>query len=53
MKLDNYFTDYDDLVAGEIKLDPLGMLAIWSSLGQRIFNNLVSSISNDVLGITP
>ena len=52
MKLDNYFTDYDDSVAGEIKLDPLGMLAIWSSLGQRIFNNLVSSISNDVRNYT-
>jgi len=52
MKLENYFTDYDESVAGEIKLDPLGMLAIWSSLGQCIFNNRVSSISNDVRNYT-
>ena len=52
MKLENFFTDYDDSVAGEIKIDPLGMLAIWSSLGQRIFNNRVSSISNDVRNYT-
>jgi len=52
MKLENYFTDYDDAIAGEIKLDPLGMLAIWSSLGQCIFNNRVSSISKDVRNYT-
>lgn len=52
MFLDKYLTEYDDSLSGESYIDPLGMLIIWSTYGQDIFNNRVNSISNDVRNYT-
>ncbi|CAM3684189.1 hypothetical protein [Polaromonas hydrogenivorans] len=52
MNLKNLFTEYDDNIAGDINLDPLGLLTIWSAFGQKIFRNRISSISNDVRSYT-
>jgi hypothetical protein len=52
MFLNQYLTEYDDSLAGESYIDPLGMLVIWSAFGQRIFKNRVNSISNDVRNYT-
>jgi hypothetical protein len=52
MYLNQFFTDYDETITQSLNIDPLGMTMIWSSLGQAIFNNRVSSISNDVRNYT-
>lgn len=50
--LSDFLTEYDDSIGNELKVDPLGMLVIWSAFGQQIFRNRVSSISNDVRNYT-
>lgn len=52
MNFNALFTEYDDSIAGDINLDPLGLLTIWSAYGQKIFRNRISSISNDVRSYT-
>lgn len=52
MNFKSLFTEYDDSIAGDINLDPLGLLTIWSGYGQKIFRNRISSISNDVRSYT-
>jgi len=52
MLLDRYLTDYDDSLTGESYIDPMGTLVIWSAYGQKIFQNRVNSISNDVRNYT-
>lgn len=52
MELIDFLTEYDDGIGSELKVDPLGMLVIWSAFGQKIFRNRVSSISNDVRNYT-
>lgn len=52
MNFKTLFTEYDDSIAGDINLDPLGLLTIWSAYGQKIFRNRISSISNDVRSYT-
>lgn len=52
MILHKYFTEYDDSLTQMLNTDPLGMTVIWSAFGQQIFNNRVSSISNDVRNYT-
>jgi len=52
MFLDKYLTEFDKKLSGESYIDPLGMLVIWSTYGQKIFNNRVNSISNDVRNYT-
>jgi hypothetical protein len=52
MNFKSLFTEYDDGIAGDINLDPLGVLTIWSGYGQKIFRNRISSISNDVRSYT-
>jgi hypothetical protein len=52
MFLDKYLTEFDDSLSGESYIDPIGMLIIWSAYGQKIFNNRVNSISNDVRNYT-
>ncbi|HKI59800.1 MAG TPA: hypothetical protein VKA23_02090 [Mariprofundaceae bacterium] len=52
MFLDKYLTIYDDRLTGESYIDPIGTLIIWSAYGQKIFNNRVNSISNDVRNYT-
>jgi len=50
--LKKFFTEYDDSLTHTLNIDPLGMTVIWSAFGQKIFNNRVSSISNDVRNYT-
>lgn len=52
MKLNKYLTEYDDDLTGDVYIDPLGSLVIWSAYGQEIFQNKVNSISNDVRNFT-
>ena len=52
MFLKRFFTEYDDSLTHSLNIDPLGMTVIWSAFGQKIFNNRVSSISNDVRNYT-
>jgi len=52
MYLKQFFTEYDDSLTHTLNIDPLGMTVIWSAFGQKIFNNRVSSISNDVRNYT-
>ncbi|BDU41087.1 hypothetical protein [Vibrio nigripulchritudo] len=52
MILNQFFTEYDDTLTQTLNTDPLGMTMIWSRLGQDIFHNRVSSISNDVRNYT-
>lgn len=52
MYLSQFFTTYDDSLTQSLNTDPLGMTMIWSRLGQEVFHNRVSSISNDVRNYT-
>lgn len=52
MFLNQFFTEYDETISQSLNIDPLGMTMIWSGLGQAIFHNRVSSISNDVRNYT-
>jgi hypothetical protein len=52
MFLDKYLTEYDDSLSGELYIDPLGLVIIWSAYGKEIFHNCVNSISNDVRNYT-
>jgi len=48
MYIDKFLTSYDDSLTGELNIDPLGQLVIWSSWGQDIFHSRITSIANDV-----
>lgn len=48
MYIEKFLTKYDDLLTGELNIDPLGQLVIWSSWGQKIFHSRITSIANDV-----
>ena len=50
--LDSLLTEYDETISAELNIDPLGLLVIWSSYGQNIFQRRISSISNDVRNYT-
>src|SRR6476646_5032715 len=50
--LDRYLTEYDESLAGESYIDPVGTLIIWSAFGRQVFSNRVNSISNDVRNYT-
>lgn len=50
--LDSLLTEYDESISAELNIDPLGLLVIWSSYGQNIFQRRISSISNDVRNYT-
>jgi hypothetical protein len=52
MDIGAFFTEFDDSVTGSSQLDPLGIRIIWQGLGQKIFNNMISSISNDIRNYT-
>ncbi|CAM4451254.1 hypothetical protein VIAG107301_19655 [Vibrio agarivorans] len=52
MYLKQYFTEFDDTMTQSLNIDALGMTMIWSRLGQDVFHNRVSSISNDVRNYT-
>ncbi|WP_261858272.1 hypothetical protein [Photobacterium sanguinicancri] len=52
MFLKKFFTEFDDTLTQSLNIDALGMTMIWSRLGQDIFHNRVSSISNDVRNYT-
>lgn len=48
MHIEKFLTEYDDSLTGELNIDPLGQLVIWSSWGQSIFHSRITSIANDV-----
>lgn len=50
--LSDLLTEFDERISSELNLDPLGLQAIWSAYGQKIFRNRISSISNDVRNFT-
>lgn len=52
MLLNEFLTEYDDSLGSELNIDPLGLQVIWSAFGQQIFQNRISSISNDVRNYT-
>lgn len=52
MLIESFLTEYDENISGELNIDPLGLLIIWSAFGQQVFRSRVSSISNDVRNYT-
>lgn len=50
--LSDLLTEFDGRISSELNLDPLGLQVIWSTYGQKIFRNRISSISNDVRNYT-
>lgn len=48
MYINNFLTEYDESLTGELNIDPLGQLVIWSAWGQGIFHRRITSIANDV-----
>lgn len=46
------FTDFDDSIFSDGSIDPLGLLIIWTSLGNRIFHNRLNSISTNIRSYT-
>lgn len=52
MYITQFFTEQDTSLSQSLNIDPLGMTMIWSTLGQKLFHNRVSSISNDVRNYT-
>lgn len=48
MYIDKFLTEYDESLTGEMNIDPLGQLVIWSSWGQDLFHGRITSIANDV-----
>lgn len=52
MFLNEFLTEYDDSLGSELNIDPLGLQVIWSAFGQQIFQNRISSISNDIRNYT-
>jgi hypothetical protein len=39
MYIDKFLTEYDESLTGEMNIDPLGQLVIWSSWGQDLFTD--------------
>ncbi len=52
MNLLSHLTSPNPDITGDSNIDPLGIRIIWSDLGQDIFNNMISSISNDLRNYT-
>src|SRR5688572_22204004 len=50
--LTDIFTDYDESIFSDGSIDPLGLLIIWTSLGNRIFHNRLNSISTNIRSYT-
>ncbi|CAE6839599.1 hypothetical protein [Paraburkholderia nemoris] len=50
--LDVYLTEYDESLAPDSYIDPVGTLVIWSSFSRMVFRNRVNSVSNDVRNYT-
>ena len=50
--LSEILTEVDTDITSELNLDPLGMLVVWSTFGQAIFQHRISSVSHDVRNFT-
>jgi len=46
------FTDPDDTIFSDGSIDPIGLQVIWTSLGNRIFQNRLNSISTNIQSYT-
>lgn len=44
----NIFTDFNEQIVGDTSRDAIGMQAIWSHYGRKIFNNKITSITSDI-----
>lgn len=42
------FTEYDDAIFSDGSIDPMGLRIIWTSLGNKIFQNKLNTISTDI-----
>jgi len=49
---DNIFSIPNPDIVGEISKDPLGFQVIWSHLGQKIFNNRLTTVAYDIRNYT-
>lgn len=47
-KPENLFTEYDESIFAEGSIDPMGLRIIWTSLGSKIFNNKLNTVSTDI-----
>src|SRR5687767_7567765 len=50
--LTDIFTDYDGTIFSDGSIDPLGLLMVWTSLGNRIFHNRLNTISTNIRSYT-
>ncbi len=46
------FTDFDDTIFSDGSIDPIGLQVIWTSLGNRIFQNRLNTISTNIRAYT-
>jgi hypothetical protein len=47
-RLDNIFSSYDESIFSDGSIDPMGLRIIWTSIGNKIFNNKINTISTDI-----
>lgn len=52
MSVTKYFTDEDPQIIGSAQSDPIGLEIIWAGYAQKIFQNRVNSIVNDIRSYT-
>lgn len=52
MKWANIFTIPDTSLVGDASVDPMGMQIIWTYFGQKIFENKLTTVSNDIRNYT-
>lgn len=48
----DFFTDFDDTIFSDGSIDPIGLQVIWTSLGNRIFQNRLNTISTNIRAYT-
>jgi len=46
--LTDIFTDIDDNIFSDGSIDPMGILRIWTSLGNKIFESKLNTVSTDI-----
>lgn len=52
LALTDIFTDFDDTIFSDGSIDPIGLQVIWTSLGNRIFQNRLNTISTNIRAYT-
>ena len=49
---EDVFSAFDASISADSRRDPMGMQTIWSAVGQRIFGNRITSVTNDLRSFT-